>query len=163
GLKKSLGAAEPAQRRLTVRCFGALDMVPQLVDALSDKQHLEVRQAAIETLMHWLASGRDNDYKLHDELKERCSPVECENIIAMLHGPLAGPKSEPQTFEGLIDQLLSPRLAIRELAAWQLYAAFPRAYGDIHFDATAPPEIRQRIQAQWRTYIRQPQGGKRPK
>jgi hypothetical protein len=172
GLQKSLASAEPAQRRLAVRCFGALGMVPQLVDALSDKQHLDVRQAAIDTLMHWLASGRDNDYRLFEELRERFKAVECENIISMLHGPLAGPKRDPQLFEGLIDLLcappqklakksIDPPLAIRELAAWQLYAAFPQAYQDIHYDATAPRDVRQRIQAQWRKFVRQ--GGKAPK
>jgi hypothetical protein len=161
GLKRALTApgSTAAQRRLTVRCFGALDMLPQMVEALSDKR-TDVRKAAIETLMHWLAASRDNDYKLFAELKERYKGIECENIISMLHGPLAGPKSDPQVFDGLIDLLVDAPLALRELAAWQLYAAFPRAYEEIRYDATAPREIRQRVQKQWRSYVRQ--GGKAP-
>ncbi len=171
GLSKSLKSPQgpaDAQRRLTVRCFGALDMSGQLVDALHNKNGT-VRRAAIETLMHWLAADRDNDYKLFAELKARFAPVESTNIISLLHGPIIRRGLPPETVERLadplIDALANRRLPIRELAAWQLYAAFPQALQEIRFDAAQPPEALRGVQAQWRKYVQKHKmpGGQGPR
>jgi hypothetical protein len=160
GLIKALAAPEAVERRLAVRCFGALDMVPQLVQALDNKKHIEVRHAAIETLMHWIASGRDHEYRLYSDLKDRYSPVESEKMIWLLHGPMRGDPRDTrvrdtlrQTYGLLVEMLDNPKLALRELAAWQLYAAFPPAFQEIRYDATAPPDARRRVQTQWRAFL----------
>jgi hypothetical protein len=149
GILKSLSSAEPTRRKLAVRACGALDMLPRLVDALTDKNRPDVRQSAIETLSRWITSSRDYEYRLFDALKGRYSPVEAEKIVTLLHGPPGKGRFVPQTYEVLIEQLASPRMPIRDLAAWQLFQLVPRAR-EVRFDPTAPPE---RHQAQWRKLI----------
>ncbi len=149
GIIKALGSAEPARRKLAVRACGALDMLPRMADALTDKDRPDVRQSAIETLMHWIASARDNEYLLFDALKQRYTAVEAEKIVTLLHGPPGKGRFQPQTYEMLIDMLASPRLVLRDLASWQLFQIVPRAR-ELRLDPTAPPE---RMQAQWRKLV----------
>ncbi len=154
GIIKSLNSVEPARRKLAVRACGALDMLPRMVDALTDKDRPDVRQSAIETLSHWIASGRDNeyllfDYLVFDALNARYTRVEAEKIVTLLRGPPGKGRFQPQTYETLIDMLASPRLPIRDLAAWQLFQIVPRAR-ELRPDPMAPPE---RMQAQWRQLV----------
>jgi hypothetical protein len=149
GLPQALNSNEPPRRKLAVRGFGALDVLPCLVDALTDKNRPDVRQDAIETLMHWIAAGRDNEYRLFEALRDRYTPIESEKIVTLLHGPPGKGRFLPQTYEALIDLLTSPRLPIRELAAWQLFQLVPAAR-EVRWDPQASP---QRIQAQWRKLV----------
>jgi hypothetical protein len=158
GLKKSLASADPAVRKLAVRSYAALDMVPQLVNLLEDKERPDVRQATIESLRHWTASSRDNDYTLLAALQEHYSKVEAERIVARLHFFSGTALRQPETYGTLIDELQSKRLAIRELAAWHLYQVVPEARKTIPFDA-ARLDLLGQVDAQWRALARSWQGG----
>jgi tRNA A-37 threonylcarbamoyl transferase component Bud32 len=149
GLRKALDSADASGRKLAVRALGALGMVPRLVDALGDKDRADVRQDAMETLGRWIASERDNEYKLYEVLKERYTAVEAEKIITRLHGPPDKGRFVPETYEVLIEELASPRVAIRELAFWRLYQLDSRAR-TMQWQAGAPPE---QVQARWRKLI----------
>jgi hypothetical protein len=153
GLRKSLGSGEPPVRKLTVRCYAALDMVPQLVNLLEDKERPDVRAATIETLRYWTASSRDNDYKLLAALKEHYSRIESERIVARLHYFPAAALHQPETYGTLIDELQSKRLAIRELAAWHLYQLVPEARKTIPFDAARLDALGQ-ADAAWRALVK---------
>jgi hypothetical protein len=150
---KALGSEDAAERRLAVHCLAALDMLPQLLGALATKDHADVRQSAIEALRYWVGNSRDNPYRVYDELKKRYSPVEAENLVALLHTFSAEALARPETYTTLIDQLSSTRLPLRELAAWHLYQLVPEARKRIPWSATAAPEALQRTHAAWRELI----------
>jgi hypothetical protein len=162
GLRKSLASAEPAVRKLVVRSYAALDMVPRLVELLEDKERPDVRGAAIEALRYWTASSRDNDYRLLAALKEYFSRIESEKIVARLHYFSGAALRQPETYGTLIDELQSKRLAIRELASWHLYQLVPAARKSIPFDAARVDSLEQ-VGAQWRALARSWQGGIPPR
>jgi hypothetical protein len=153
GLRRLLESKEPPERGLAVRSLGALDLLPPLVDALGDAKRQDVRAAAIETLERWLAAARDNDYKLHAELLNRYNKVEAGKIVGLLHGPPGKRREQPETYDTLIDQLLSSKLAIRQLSARHLAYLWPEAAARVQFDAAAPREALQRARAAWRKLI----------
>jgi hypothetical protein len=147
-LKKSPNREEHI---LAVRCFGALDDLADLVDALSEEDKQEVRLAAVETLRSWIADGRDNDYKLLDVLRTKYKRVEAENMIRLLHYLPPAETQKQETFAWLIDLLDNPKVALRELGAWHLYqlARTEAATIKVPYSASAPAEVRQRAQQEW--------------
>jgi hypothetical protein len=46
GILKALNSAEPTRRKLAVRACGALDILPRMVDALTDKARPDLRQSS---------------------------------------------------------------------------------------------------------------------
>jgi hypothetical protein len=163
GLRKALESNEPGRRKLAVRAYGALDMLPQLVDALRDKQRQDVRQVAIETLMQWCASARDHDHRLLEELQTRYSPVESAKIMELMHRFSALALKRRETYDVLITQLTTPSttLAIRELAAWHLAQLLPEAQADIQAAPNLTPDMLEQVRARLRQAlkVRFPSGG----
>jgi hypothetical protein len=155
GLEKAKGSTDKALRKLAIRSYGALDIVAPLAEALSDPNHPDIRIDAIETLRYWMAAHRDNSYALFKELQLRYSAVESEKIVSLLHGFTEADRSRLETYTTLIDQLVSPKLAIRELSAMHLYYLVPEAQKQLPWSATAPPQELQRIRAGWRELVRQ--------
>jgi hypothetical protein len=141
-------STDPSERRLVVRCFGAIDDLDSLVDALTDEMFPEVRQAAIETLRHWIGLGRDYEYRLYETLKGRYKTAEAENIMVLLHTFSRQEVGNRETYETLIDYLNNPNVAIRELASWHLYQLVPAAQR-IAYSATADSRDRERAQREW--------------
>jgi hypothetical protein len=119
-----------AGRSLGVYCLGALDVTPKLIAVLDDEsgdRPLEVRQAAIATLRHWISRRNDQDRKLYDTLVGQHFKVsDAQTVMQLLHD--ANPKDlqQPETWDGLIQQLNSNRPAVRELAYWQLARLVPK-------------------------------------
>src|SRR5262249_34666304 len=72
---------------LAVRCFVALDDLPQLLDLLTDQEHRHVRQAALLVLRtHWLAREADHERKLFDACVDRFkSKKQAGDILELLH------------------------------------------------------------------------------
>ncbi|MCI0457722.1 MAG: hypothetical protein L0Z62_12190 [Gemmataceae bacterium] len=155
GLRQAMDSNKSAELKLAVRCYGALDMLPKVVDALGDKRQ-EVRQAAIDTLRHWCASSRDNDYRLLEVLKgpNKEGPykeVEASNIVALLHLFSAKDRTRPETYDVLITKLTTPQtpLPIRELAAWHLARLLPpEARKEVLAAPNLPPEMLEQVRAQ---------------
>jgi hypothetical protein len=146
-----------AEHVLAVRAYGALDDLPDLVDALGNEVRPEVREAAVEALRGWIADARDNDYRLLDELKTRYSRVESENILQLLHSFSAQQASQPELYDFLMLNLNNPRIALRELAAWHLYRLAPQAGGKIPYTADAPGARRRAAQEQWNQLLQRGQ------
>ncbi len=120
-------------RVLAVYCFGAVDGVDQLLDALCNDQdpaHYPDRNAAIFTLRRWVSRDPDNGKLLYDYKKGEAGPLlgqkyhyqdnEAENILEELHDFPPTEARNPRTFEALTNLLKSKLLAIRELAYWHL-------------------------------------------
>lgn len=112
----------PSKRALAVYCLGAIDAVPELLDALADEQYSDVGQAAVETVRHWLGSRPGQDKELRRALEEnRYTSGQCDIILQLLHTLSEKSLAEKETYDVLIGYLQHDKIAIRQLAAWQLY------------------------------------------
>ncbi len=146
GLAELMKSSEKLTRNTAVRCLGAIDDLPGLLDALNQDK-VEQRDAAIETVMQWIGTSRDNDYKFYDLLGQRLKKNEADTFIKLLHGFSQQDASRPETYEWLIENLRHSQLTIRELTRWNLYRMVP-AGQTIPYDA-ADAAKRERGYQQW--------------
>jgi hypothetical protein len=140
---------------LAVRCYGALDDLANLVDALGNEDKNAVRAAAADTLRSWIAYRRDNDYRLVAELKEKYNANEAETIVKLLHYLPAQEAMRQETFDFLILNLTNQKIALRELAYWHLYRLAPELGSKIPYSASARLDQRQQAQARWYQLLQQ--------
>jgi hypothetical protein len=145
------------QHRLAIYCLGALDEISALLDVLGDTDitHARERETAIFTLRRWLGRDARNGLKLFDPktktgiLKEqkRYTPSEAERIFALLHDFSEEEIFAVETYDKLARDLVSPRVAIAELARWHLYRLAKIQGVSIpsldKFNAAAPRDVRQ--------------------
>ena len=109
--------------------------------------------AGIDALFHYIGRGSAEDVRLYESLvAENLKPGQAGIIMDLLHGMSAEARLRPETYDALITYLQSDQLAIRELAAMNLYGLVPQGRS-IAFDAAAPAEQRARAQAAWRKLI----------
>jgi hypothetical protein len=140
----------PIDRVMAVRCFAALDDVPELLDALGDNEERpELRLSAIQALRDWVTTSRDADYVVQKELRGKYSGPESVNIMTLLHSFSEKDAQKAGTYGLLIDYLGSDKIAIRELAYWHLARLAPQAAQSVRYIAAAPPEQRDRAQREW--------------
>jgi hypothetical protein len=151
-LAQATNSDDAATRRLAARSLGAISDLPSLVEALDQPKFADLRWAAIETLHNWVATGRDNDYKLFEVLKAKYKNKEAEIIMEMVHGLPEAESRRPERYEQLIDYLVNPNLVIRELGALQLYKWVPAGRG-IPYSAAADSATRERSELLWRALI----------
>jgi hypothetical protein len=117
--------------QLAIYCLGALDAIDELLDVLGDTDpiHYRERDTAIFTLRRWLAGDARNGTKLFDPktnsgiLKEqkKYTAREAERIFVLLHDPDEEQILSVETYDRLALDLVNNKVAIAELARWQLY------------------------------------------
>ncbi len=161
-LQKLMKDKSAVKQRFAVTCFGALDDLPNLLEALAAPEQPEARDQAILVLRAWLGRGPEQVEQLFNTLLEekKLEPVQARNALHLLFGFDANEQKNPETYQVLITLLQHKALPVRELARWHLYRLAP-AGKDIPYDAAAAPEARARAQAQWQKLI--PQGKLPPK
>ncbi len=141
-------------RRLAVYAFEAVDALPQLLEALDDAKHPEVRETAVEGLHHWIGRGVEQDQELYKFLTKRLKypPGQAEIVMSLLHGFSDTELALPQTYEVLIAYLGHKKLPIRELGRWHLYrlAAIGRA---IKYDPVGPEADRDKAVKEWKKLL----------
>jgi len=115
GLVKASASNDLQKRRLVVRCAGAMDDLPRVIDALEDKE-LEVRRAAIQTLRIWIGASRDNDYTLFQQLQPTYNPDDAQIIMSLLHRWTPEEDASSRLRDMLVNYLTHKKAAIRELA-----------------------------------------------
>jgi hypothetical protein len=161
-LKSMAKSDKFAERILAVRCYGAVDSLDALVDALGTKDLVDVRRAAIDTLRRWISYERDNDHELYDVLTDRSNYTtnDAVSLITMLHGFSAKDAlTSSAIYEALIPKLNHEKLALRELAALQLYLELPRHFPhsigleEINYSPDAPEEVRAMAVQQWQQLL----------
>jgi hypothetical protein len=138
---------------LVVRSYGALDDLPDLVDAMGNEEQAEVRQAAIATVKVWIAQGRDHEAKLLEVLKTKYSAVESQNIVEMLHYYTLQQTRQRDLYDFLIRRLNDRKIVIRELAAMHLYLYGGPVGGKIRYQADGPELQRQEAQRAWERLV----------
>jgi hypothetical protein len=146
GLAEFLKSNDRLARRTAVRCLGAMDDLAGLLDMIN-QENIDQRVTAVETLIQWVALSRDNDYKLAELARQRLKANEADVFMTLLHGFSEQAVGRPETYELLIGYLKHNQIAIRELAAWNLYHMVPAAQG-IAYDAMDPAK-REKAYRQW--------------
>jgi hypothetical protein len=151
-----------SHRNLAVALMGATDNLSRLAVALNSAKHLDVWDATVRALRHWIGRGPGQDQVLYRRLIElrHYKPSEAGTVLHFLHSPDDAEMALPETYGMLIDYLASDRLAVRGLAFWHLYRLVPEGR-KIPYDPLAPKEERARARAEWKKLI--PDGQLPPK
>lgn len=145
-------AEADARRRLAIYALGAVDNLQGLTDALAEAPGAVTRQAAVETLRHWIGRGPGRDRRLYRFLvqRQKYAEAQAETVLQLLHSPFDADRAE--TYETLIAYLRHSRLAVRELARWHLYRLAP-AGRKIPYDAGAAEAERIKGYEAWKKLI----------
>jgi hypothetical protein len=153
-LVEGLQSDKLSQRFLSIYCLGALDEVRRLLDVLGeeDPNHGPDRNIAGAVLQNWLSRGPQMSKELYDPAtragllteNRKYLSGEAETILKLLYGFNVAELRSADTYRVLADYLLSPKVAIRELAFDQLWLMGAR----LKFDPTAPEAERQKIAAE---------------
>jgi hypothetical protein len=153
-LANSLKSPDALDRKTAVIALGALDLVPDLLNALNDAERPDVRDAAIPVLRQWLGREQGQSIRLYDILtKEKgLKPIQAKNALHLLHGFEEEMLQRPATFDLLIQGLNHDKLPARELARWHLVRLVP-AGKLINYDAAASEAQRLKAIAEWRRLI----------
>jgi hypothetical protein len=157
GLKTTIASAgestESSVREVAAYSGTAVDHPAAGIAALKDVRSKEVRAAGVQALMHYAGRGSAEDVKLYEALiAGKLKVGEAAIVMELLHGFGAEARARPEIYDTLITYLQSDQLAVRELAAWNLYRLVPQGKS-IAYDAAAPVEERARAQAAWRKLI----------
>lgn len=145
---------EQAKATAEFAVFGlaAINDIDRVMEALDDPRQAEARRAAVTALRHWIGNHAGRDRLLYQYLVNRLkfSKSQAAAVLELLHS--AYPAEEPDTYETLIAYLNHPKLAIRQLAWWQLSHLVPE---DLHapYDPAAAPAERAKAYAAWKQLI----------
>ena len=119
-LSEMVKESDKASQQIGTYALGAISDLPDLLEVLTDEHHADARNAAIETLRHWLARGMEQDAKLYQALAAKYRGGPAEIIMSLLHGFSPDTRGKPELYEQLIEYLKNDKLPIRQLAHWQL-------------------------------------------
>jgi hypothetical protein len=161
-LVADLDGGDSTTRALAVYGLAALGDLPRTVQSLGDPKHPEVREAAFEALRHWIGRGAGQNLALYHFLTNRrkYTPSQAEIILQFLQGFSDRDRMQPETYETMIAYLQSGKLAIRQLAKWQLDQWVPEGR-KIAYDPAAPQSERDRAYEEWKKLV--PRGQLPPK
>jgi serine/threonine protein kinase len=145
---------EPSERVLGVLFLAALDAIPQLIDALQERRHPEIRNAAVFALRRWMSRGHDYVLEvLRDFEKKAYSRQDAEIILRLFHSFSDEELANPKTFAFLIRCLGHERLIVRDLAFQHLALLVPEGAKKIQYDPNADPDKRKPAVEQWKQLI----------
>lgn len=153
-LEQSAAKKDPVERKAAVVAMGALDDLPRVVQALHDKDHADVRDAAVVVLRHWLGREPGQSMRLYDHLTkaQNLKPTQAKNFLHYINGFELEKRRHPETYTLLIQTLNHEKIVARHLAHWHLTRLVPDGK-DIAYDAAAPEAQRQQAMAAWRKLI----------
>ena len=153
GALRLAGSDDPLERRVGVTALGALDDLPDLLTALEDPKHKDVREQAILTLRAWMGRAPGQLKALRGAmLKHQYTMPQAKTTMHLLFGFDDQERVRPVVYELLIASLDHKSVAVRELAHWHLIRLAP-AGRDIAYDAGAPDADRQAAIERWRKLI----------
>jgi hypothetical protein len=153
-LDRELASADPVERRVALTCAGAVDDLHRVLHALTASPHADTREFAILVLRHWLGRQPGQTRRLYDALTAdmKLTEPQAKTMLQLLNGFPPEARTDPNTFDLLIECLGHGRPAIRELAHWHLVRLAP-AGRSIPYDALAPEARRDDAVRQWRALV----------
>ena len=153
-LANAMKQKDPLKRAVAIQSAGGVGELGMVLKRLNDKA-AQVRRAAVLSLLHESNRSQAADLGLYKFLIENRIPSgQAEIAMELLHGLCFSPQAQkrPETYETLISYLQNKNIAIRELAAWRLYALVPKGK-EIVYDAAGTAAERARAQEEWRRLI----------
>jgi hypothetical protein len=139
-------------RVLAVYAAGAVDDLPDLLDALANDRISQEREAAEASLRQWLGHSADADQMLYRQIAAKYRPAAANIIMELLHPYSDRQKAQPETYEALIAFLKHDLLPIRKLAYSHLVALVPQGR-KIAYDPAGSPAQRSAGYDQWKKLI----------
>jgi hypothetical protein len=152
GLADASKGMDPTVRSVALLSYAALGDMDKVVAGLSDGKSGDVRRAAVIGLQYNLGSANYARRLRASLIGAGLSAGQAETGLKLLQGVGEKDLGRPETYQTLIDSLQHDKLAVRELAAWQLYRLVPQGKS-IPYDAAGTEEQRGRSQAAWRRLI----------
>jgi hypothetical protein len=146
GIRDLRAQGRDMERALAVLCLGALDALPQVVEALEDQNNTEVRGTAIFALQRWISRNADHDPALFSRLQSECRQPRdrAEIIMQLLHTFPREAIDRGEAQERLLTYLDYDNLAVRVLALWHAQALLPEVV-KLDYDPAADAEQRKPI------------------
>jgi hypothetical protein len=111
---------DPTVVKYGIHCLAALGDIPGLIEKSNSQGSRECRIAAIDGLRHWVSQDRTNDVALFAALTKKFGSGPAEIVMHLIHGFSENARNVPETYDHLIEYLLSDKLIIRELASRNL-------------------------------------------
>jgi hypothetical protein len=153
-LTEGLQSDRLPQRLLCIYSLGALDEIKRVLDVLDDEDanHESDRIAAVWTLRFWLSRGPQMGKLLYDPQtrsgllteNRRFLTGEAETVVKLLYGFNESERRSADTYRVLADYLVSPKIAIRELAISNLY----QLGAQVRYDPAWPEAEREKARAE---------------
>jgi hypothetical protein len=152
-LSEAMQSAQPKSRELAVLSLGAIDALPELLDALANEKFSDVRESAVAVLRHWLGRREGQEKKLREALlAKRYTTSQADIVLQLLHTFSPDDLSKKQTYEVLIEYLRHDNPAVRQLATWHLFRLVPEGR-KIAYDPGAGVAQRKAGYEQWRKLL----------
>ncbi len=149
-----LASKEVLEQRAAVVLLAATDNLKRIGEVLGNARSPEVWDTAVLALRNWIGRGPGQDMKLYQGLIDvaKYEPIEAETVLYLLHSFGDDDLKHPETYQLLVKELESERLAIRGLANWHLIRLVP-AGRKIGYDPLAAKEDRAKAAGEWRKLI----------
>ncbi len=152
------------QRLLSINCLGAIDAIPNLLDVLENKDEARGRDRveAIQVLFRWAARGSEYARQLFDYttrksgilLERKYTGGEAGIVQNLLHYLGEFEVKDPDTYNLLADYLTSNKMAIRELAYWQLLLLSRGVKTIPPYNAAWDQERRNQASEKWKELVK---------
>jgi hypothetical protein len=157
-LAEMINDRESADRAVAVRCMGAMNDWPDLLDALSSGLFPDVRALACGELYRLLGLNRANDDILAAALRQKnFSEGQARTVVQLLHRFAPELWGNLATRTTTVEYLAHDKLAIRQLAYLLLLDQIPEGK-KIPYDPAGDIAMRQRGYLAWRDLV----SGNRP-
>ncbi|GIX05430.1 MAG: hypothetical protein KatS3mg114_1299 [Planctomycetaceae bacterium] len=141
----------PILAELATRGLALLDQTDDLVQALAESSHVEVRRAAVHGLRQWLARTTDGGQSVLAALLRRYPTEQDARLVyRLLWGLSLTDGQDSMLSQGLVELLTDNRVEIRELAFEQMVKLTGRRYD---YQPLASPSSRLAGQQRWRQHL----------
>jgi hypothetical protein len=116
GISPRINDRRPQMAELATKCLASIGDSESLVRALSETEHKEARQAAIDGPRSWLTQSADNATTLQAQLGEFFHDRTRDDVYRLLWGFNADDARDSETSRELVLWLDHENVAIRQLA-----------------------------------------------
>jgi hypothetical protein len=132
--------------------LAAINDIDRVMQALGEPKQADARHFAVIALRHWIGDAAGRDQRLHQFLIERqsYSKAQAATVLQLLHSAFAA--DDPDTYEILIAYLRHDKLAVRQLAWWNLTRLAPEGVS-APYDPAGTEAERARGVTAWKTLI----------
>jgi hypothetical protein len=152
-LAEVLKDTDVASQFLALRCLGAMEDIPSLLDVLGNDKSNQLRIEAVRELRHLLGANPANERKLFQAfVQKNYSKTQAENALQLLHGFTKELWQDPQLRSKVVELLLDDKVGIRQLTFSWLLNVTPAGMG-IPYDPAGDRDQLERGYKEWRRLV----------